>query len=146
MPTARRMHRWSGLGSAKHKPLRAILLFVAMIQMVYHGAPRSRPTHRGTMIRLGVIGYGRRMRSVLAAIDRFKTGARVVAVVDPRVEELRRAFPEALSDATTFDSADHLLDDAQLDGVLIGMRCSLLARYAIKVLQRHLPLFLEKPV
>lgn len=98
------------------------------------------------MIRLGVIGYGRRMRSVLAMIDRFKAGTKVVAVVDPHAEALRKESPDALADAKLYDDVDRMLDDAGLDGVLIGTRCSLHAPYAVKVLERHLPLFLEKPV
>lgn len=98
------------------------------------------------MIRLGVIGYGRRMRSVLATIDRFNAGTRVVALVDPRGESLRREFPDALAEAVLYDDADRLLDSGTVDGVLVGTRCSLHAPYAIKVLDRNLPLFLEKPI
>jgi predicted dehydrogenase len=86
------------------------------------------------------------MRSVLGTLDKFKADARVVALLDPRAEEYRAAYPEALADARIFADADLLLDDGGLDGVLIGTRCSLHAPYAIKVLERGLPLFLEKPV
>lgn len=98
------------------------------------------------MLRLGVIGYGRRMRSVLGTIDRFAAGTRVVGLVDPRGPELRQAFPDGLADATVYPDVDRLLDDGGLDGVLIGTRCSLHTPYAVKVLERGLPLFLEKPV
>lgn len=98
------------------------------------------------MLRLGIIGYGRRMRSVLGTIDRFAAGTRVVGLVDPRGAELREAFPDGLADATVFPDVDRLLDDGGLDGVLIGTRCSLHTPYAVKVLERGLPLFLEKPV
>lgn len=98
------------------------------------------------MIRLGVIGYGRRMRHVLATIDRFNAGTKVVAVVDPRAVALRQEFPNELAGAVCYDDAERMLDDAGLDGVLIGTRCSLHAPYALQVLARDLPLFLEKPV
>ena len=98
------------------------------------------------MIRLGVIGYGRRMRHVLATIDRFAAGARVGALVDPRAEELRRAFPDALAGVACHETATAMLDAGGLDGVLIGTRCTLHTPYAIEVLARGLPLFLEKPV
>ncbi|MGH2561308.1 MAG: Gfo/Idh/MocA family protein [Thermomicrobiales bacterium] len=98
------------------------------------------------MIRLGVIGYGRRIRHVLATIERFNAGTRLVAAVDPQAEELRAACPDALADATFYDDVDRMLDEAALDGVLIGTRCALHTPYAIKVLDRGLPLFLEKPV
>ena len=98
------------------------------------------------MIRLGVIGYGRRMQSVLATIDRFRADTRVVALVDPRAEILRAQFPDRLAEARVYDDVDRMLDQEKLDGVLIGTRCSLHAPYAIRVLARDLPLFLEKPV
>src|SRR5260370_4639420 len=39
------------------------------------------------MIRLAVIGFGNRMRHLMATIDRFSAGTRLVAVVDPLVME-----------------------------------------------------------
>lgn len=86
------------------------------------------------------------MRSILATLDRFRAGTRVVALVDPRADALRTEFREQLAEATVFDDADRMLDEAHLDGVLIGTRCTLHTPYAIKVLARDLPLFLEKPV
>ncbi len=97
------------------------------------------------MIRLGVIGYGRRMRNVLGTLARFNAGTRVVAVLDPRAEELRQSYPGELAGVTFYDELDPLLDSG-VDGVLIGTRCSLHTPYAMRVLERHLPLFLEKPV
>src|SRR5262245_41119104 len=98
------------------------------------------------MSRLGVIGYGKRMCHLLTAIERFNSGAAVVAVVDPREAALRAAHPESLAGVVFYDDVDRMLDEANLDGVLIGTRCSHHTPYAIKVLERNLPLFLEKPV
>jgi predicted dehydrogenase len=99
-----------------------------------------------TMKRLGVIGYGARIRHMLATIDRFNTGAMVVAAVDPAESSLRVRFPEKLEGVTFYDSAEAMLDNADLDGVLIGTNCLYHTPYAISVLKRGLPLFLEKPV
>ena len=98
------------------------------------------------MIRLGVVGYGRRMRSVLGTLERFKADTRVVAVLDPEAEALRREYPDGLADARIYEDVDRLLDDTNLDGVLVGTRCALHTPYALKVLERNLPLFLEKPI
>ncbi len=98
------------------------------------------------MIRLGVIGYGNRMRWVLDTIDRVGPGASVTALVDPQAEALRAAYPDPLRSTAVFEHVDQMLDEADLDGVLIGTRCSLHTPLAIKVLERNLPLFLEKPV
>jgi predicted dehydrogenase len=67
------------------------------------------------VIRLGVIGYGRRMRHMLATIDRFGAGTEVVALVDPRAEELRQEHPDALTGATTYATATAMLDDGAVD-------------------------------
>jgi predicted dehydrogenase len=98
------------------------------------------------MKRLGVIGYGGRIRHMLQEIDLFDTGATVVAVIDPAEERLRERFPEQLKDVTFYDDVDRMLDESGVDGVLIGTQCVYHTPYAIKVLQRNLPLFLEKPV
>src|SRR5437879_11507539 len=98
------------------------------------------------MTRLGVIGYGRRMRSVLATIGEVDGSTRVAALVDPRAAELRGAFPDELAGAAFYEDAAAMLADADLDGVLIGTRCSLHTPYACAVLAAGLPLFLEKPV
>ena len=98
------------------------------------------------MVRLGVIGYGRRLRRVLEVIAEVDPGARVVALVDPRAAALREAYPDHLGSASFYDDVDRMLDEADVDGVLIGTRCSLHTPLAVKVLERHLPLFLEKPV
>jgi predicted dehydrogenase len=98
------------------------------------------------MKRLGVIGYGGRIRHMLATIDTFNTDATVVAVIDPAEAKLRSRFPDALRDVTFYDDVDRMLDEAGLDGVLIATTCVHHTPYAIKVLQRNLPLFLEKPV
>lgn len=98
------------------------------------------------MKRLGVIGYGGRIRHMLATIDRFGTDATVVAVIDPAESALRLRFPEKLQSVIFYDDVDAMLDGASLDGVLIGTNCLYHTPYAIKVLARGLPLFLEKPV
>lgn len=98
------------------------------------------------MKRLGVIGYGGRIRHMLDTIDLFNTGATVVAVIDPAEATLRERFPEKLADVTFYEDVDSMLDQAELDGVLIGTQCVHHTPYAIKVLERDLPLFLEKPV
>jgi predicted dehydrogenase len=98
------------------------------------------------MIRLGVIGFGRRMRHIVSVIDRFAADTRIVALLDPNADALMAEFPETLAHATVYDDAERMLDEGGLDGVLIGTRCSLHTPYAVQALARDLPLFLEKPV
>lgn len=101
------------------------------------------------MIRLGVIGYGGRAQGVLNLIRRLNAGVELAAVTDVRNDEIRRQMSERGQnpDEVAFHTdPDAMLDSADLDAVMIGTRCSLHARMALKVLERNLPLYLEKPV
>ena len=98
------------------------------------------------MIRMGVIGYGKRIRHMLTEIDRFGAEVGVVAVIDPQIDRLRVQFPDVLARATAYDDVGAMLDAGGLDGVMIGTRCVTHTSYAVAVLERGLPLFLEKPV
>lgn len=98
------------------------------------------------MKRLGVIGYGGRIRGMLRVIDTFDADVQVVAVIDPAEEALRATYAEALQGVTFYEDLDRMLDESSLDGVMIGTNCLYHTPYAIKVLARDLPLFLEKPV
>ena len=96
--------------------------------------------------RLGVIGYGRRLRSMLATLRKLEPDATIAAVLDPRAEALKAELPSELGGATAYESAAALTRHAGLDGVMIGTRCTLHAPYAVEVLASGLPLFLEKPI
>lgn len=101
------------------------------------------------MIRLGVIGYGVRIQGILEAINSLERGAQLLAITDPRKEEICNQFKEkgkSIEHLRFFNNPDEMLDEIGLDGVLIGTRCSLHAQMALKVLARGIPLFLEKPV
>lgn len=50
------------------------------------------------------------------------------------------------ADTRYYADAEEMLDREALDAVFIGTRCGLHARYAALVMERGLPLFLEKPV
>jgi len=101
------------------------------------------------MIRLGVIGYGLRIRGILDIIGRLCADARVTAITDIRNDEIREDIRRAGGDPSGirfYTDADEMLEAGGLDGALIGTRCSLHTPMAVKVLRRGLPLFLEKPV
>ena len=98
------------------------------------------------MIRLGVIGYGGRARGVLGHMDNLTAGSEVVAIADPRSEELKQLPDLDASKVAFYLDADEMLDNEQLDGVLVGTRCHLHSQMGIKVLDHNIPLFLEKPV
>ena len=101
------------------------------------------------MLRLGVIGYGGRIQGILSIIEGLRAGTQLVAITDVRNDEIRqqmRARGQNPDSIAFFADADEMLDQAALDGVLIGTRCSLHSTMAQKALRRNLPLFLEKPI
>lgn len=101
------------------------------------------------MIKLGVIGYGLRAQGVIGIIRSLGAGVEVTAITDLRGEAIAQQMRDAGKDPDTvtfYTDPDQMLDREQLDGLLIGTRCSLHTAMAKKVLNRNLPLYLEKPV
>ena len=99
------------------------------------------------MLRVGIIGYGRRIAGMAKGLDIFDIPYKVTAVADPRSDRIQAGNDPFLADARFYSSADELLAGAdELDGIMIGTRCNLHTEMAIKVAPTQLPLFLEKPV
>jgi predicted dehydrogenase len=98
--------------------------------------------------RLAVIGLGHRAAAMIASMQTVDPGVSVRAVADPDIESARqRLAMVGNAEARMYPSADAMLEDpADYDGVVIGTRCHLHTRMAIKVASVGLPLFLEKPV
>jgi predicted dehydrogenase len=102
----------------------------------------------GDVMRLAVIGLGHRATAMIASMQAVDPGVSVRAVADPDTESARQRLA-MVGDARAriYPSADAMLEDpADYDGVVIGTRCHLHTRMAIKVASARLPLFLEKPV
>jgi len=97
------------------------------------------------MLRLGVIGYGGRIRGIISGLRAFGVDFTIAAIADPRGAQLKQDLEE-LKDTAVYEDADAMLDSEALDGALVGTRCSLHTPMAVKVAARKLPLFLEKPV
>jgi predicted dehydrogenase len=98
--------------------------------------------------RLAVIGLGHRAAAMIASMQAADPGVSVRAVADPDTEGAgRRLAMVGNAGARLYPSADAMLEDpADYDGIVIGTRCHLHTRMAIKVAAAGLPLFLEKPV
>ncbi|MBW7458688.1 Gfo/Idh/MocA family protein [Paenibacillus sepulcri] len=96
---------------------------------------------------LGVIGYGLRIRTIIAEIIKQEPSCRVTAIVDVRKDEIREELQaQGMDSIHYYDTAEEMLGAESLDGILIGTRCSLHTPMALKVLQSGIPLYLEKPV
>lgn len=122
------------------------------------------------MVNIGVIGYGVRMDMLMDNLMSLGRDVRIKAIADynpARVRELMlkdKSSPDWYNfeldkidaglrtckmdpDAITFyHDADEMLEKEQLDGVMIGTNCNTHAMLAKKVMDKGLPLFLEKPV
>lgn len=99
------------------------------------------------MLNVGVIGYGSRMRFMVRTLLEVDDRCRIAAIADVRKEQLQqKAENDGLKGVQWFDNADEMLASTQLDGVMIGTRCSLHTEMAMKVLAKGIPLLLEKPV
>ncbi len=102
------------------------------------------------MFNIAVIGMGLRARGVFGSLYDCEKNVRLVAVCDPRDrEELRAEIKNMGQDEAAvafYDDADKMLDEVRPDGVIVGTRCSLHVKMALKVIKRKIPLFLEKPV
>ncbi|PYI50901.1 Gfo/Idh/MocA family protein [Paenibacillus flagellatus] len=94
-------------------------------------------------MKLGVIGYGGRIKSVIQSIRKQHAECVVEAIADIRQDALG---PSEAGQVRQYATPEQMLAEERLDGVLIGTRCSLHTDMALKVLPTGIPLFLEKPV
>lgn len=100
-------------------------------------------------MRMGVIGYGNRINDILRMINNFNLGTKVTAITDINVDAVKGKLSAQEIDQSSvniYTDPDKMLDTEELDGILIGTRCLLHTKMAVKVLERNYPLFLEKPV
>lgn len=104
---------------------------------------------------IGIIGCGLRARVMLKSLFDCERDLKVTAITDediPRVKEELSRFKQSLKqefkieDIMFYENPNEMLDKEKLDGVIIGTRCSTHTELAIKVMEKQLPLFLEKPV
>lgn len=97
---------------------------------------------------IAFLGYGLRSRTMLQAFREIEADIAVAAVADPDWERIRADVKDDPMFSGTLFYADSraLLDECTPDGVFVGTRCPLHTPLAVQVLERNLPLFLEKPV
>lgn len=100
-------------------------------------------------MKIGIIGYGERTAGVTDVMLKFDMGVELAAIADINPERAKQKLASrgiAEKNIAFYEDADEMLDKEKLDGILIGTRCSLHTKMAVKVLARDIPLFLEKPV
>lgn len=102
------------------------------------------------MKRIGIIGMGGRMLSLILNEFGFFPELQITAVADcdlagakKRMELIQSLDMESVH---FYEKGEEMLENEQLDGVFVATRCDLHKTYAMEVLKRNIPLFLEKPV
>ena len=100
------------------------------------------------MLRVGVLGHGRRISAVIRhMLRKVEPEVRVVGIVDPDEEGARSRLDECdRSDVVFYRTLDELVRRAKPDALAVGTRCHLHAPYAIQAAKYDIPLYLEKPV
>ena len=101
-------------------------------------------------LRLGVIGYGRRIHGLIRGPFReVEPDLRLVGVVDPNEQGARARIGElgarTAEGVCFYDDVPALLHGERPDAIAIGTRCNLHTRIAVQLAQAGVPLFLEKP-
>ena len=100
------------------------------------------------MIRMGVVGHGGRISSVIKhCLRAVEPDVAVVGIVDPDEEGARARLDERdHADVVFYKNLDEMVRKAKLDALAVGTRCNLHAPSAIQAAKYDLPLYLEKPV
>jgi predicted dehydrogenase len=122
------------------------------------------------MLNIGIIGYGVRIDMLMDDLFALPYEVCIKAVADTDHERVRALMKKDGSQETMhrmgidkidglmrscemnpdtinfYTDADEMLDKENLDGVIVGTNCNTHTYFAQKVLNRNLPLFLEKPV
>ena len=101
-----------------------------------------------SMLRLGVIGHGRRLSGVIKRYMRkAEPNLRVVGIVDPNREYAISSLEECdKTDVVFYKTVKEMMHKGKLDAIAIGTRCDLHTPYALEVAKYDIPLYLEKPV
>lgn len=122
------------------------------------------------MVNLGVIGYGVRIDMLMDEFMKLPDGVIVKAISDINLDRVKALMKKDGSKALLhemeidkidgllrkckmdpegihfYTNAEEMMDQEVLDGIIVGTNCDTHAYFAKKVLERNIPLFLEKPV
>ena len=103
-------------------------------------------------LNVGIIGFGLRVGNVFQGLYNNDQDVKInlTAICDPKDRQTLEADLTArglpFENTHFYTDPEEMMDNEKLDGVMIGTRCNLHTDLAIKVLERKIPLFLEKPV
>ena len=101
------------------------------------------------MLKIGVIGFGSRIASLVMELYKYGLDVLVTAAADTDKDGAKARMHEAgvdVSKVAFYSGYLQMMDSEKLDGVMIGTRCSLHAQIACDIFKYKIPVFLEKPV
>ena len=99
------------------------------------------------MLKIGVIGYGVRINSIVKLLlDSGEVALESVMDIDNEAVRTKFLSTVEFKSVRFYDDAKEMLEKEKLDGVCIGTRCSTHTEYALLVSKYNIPIFLEKPV
>ena len=102
------------------------------------------------MKKIGIIGLGGRIQSLIINEFPHFPQLQVVAVADADLKGAKKRAQEVkfldVDKINFYEKGEEMLENEELDGVFVGTRCNLHKQYAVEVLKKNIPLFLEKPV
>lgn len=101
-------------------------------------------------MKIGIIGFGNRVRGMFKQLEKQEIGDPILtAITDIRESEIKELLTKEGKNPNKinfYKDPDEMMDNEELDGIMIGTRCSLHSKFASKTLNRNIHLFLEKPV
>ena len=98
-------------------------------------------------MKLGIIGLGHRMNSMLNKFRKVDPELEVVGLVDANPDQARERLTEGeRSTASFYQSVEDLVRSTKPDALAIGTRCDSHAPLAIEAAHFGLPIYLEKPI
>ncbi|MFD2332859.1 Gfo/Idh/MocA family protein [Cohnella sp. GCM10020058] len=97
-------------------------------------------------MKIGIIGYGGRIRNVAEELLKADPNCRITAICDIRNEEIRQSFESEGRSGVAFYETPEELARSNPDSILIGTRCSSHTDVALKIFPSGIPVFMEKPV
>ena len=104
-----------------------------------------------SMKKIAAIGMGDRLSDMLKSVLKLSEGQLCLTAISDikSKDELKKghqAIADEIEGARLYPDYKELLDNEELDGIMVGTRCSLHSRIAKAVIEKGIPMFLEKPV
>lgn len=103
------------------------------------------------MKKIGIIGFGGRVGGLaISYFTKFFPDLVVTAIADVDLDKVKKRVSDVkdwdMDNIAFYTDGIEMLEKEELDGVMIGTRCNLHTKFAVEVLKRNIPVFLEKPV